>query len=560
MTKEVISDKDQIKSIVSKTLDKMATIVQATYGPGGRPVLIEREERAPTISKDGLTVARALGESSATANIIVDTAKEICINTAREAGDGTTTAIILANAIVKAGNEYLETQQYKNPQRLIRELHEAYDKVIVPYLKDNAIYLEDEEDLINVARLSANDDHEIASAAVSAVMSAGDDGKVLISEGQSRETTVDNVEGYVIVSGLKDLGQIGPAFINDKASQKVVMENGRVLLYDGKLMDKQIPAHIQNALTDVSGSSDGRPLVVLAHDFADNILDMFAKHTKGGQTILPVKIPRTGLPNGATIFLQDMAAYTDATIFDVTNIASIHEEDFGEFAEASSTMYETFIISDYESEQVEERVAELKAILDSVYGEQDKHHLRAHIAKLTGGVSTIVVGGTSDLEIREKRDRVEDAVEAVRSAIAEGIVPGGCSMHIFFAKMLKSHQDYKPSWEILINALLYPITVLLDNAGADEDVSIKLYDKISLSTPLPKTVYDVAKYNFVSTDDSNIIEPAKVCRISLGNALSVAALLMTAGGIIVAPKNEDMEMQMKMADRAFASMMEQAND
>ena len=553
--KQIVSDQDKLTEVVSQTINTMAQIVGRTLGPGGRSVVIEREGLAPLITKDGVTVAKALGLDVAEANIIVDAAKEICVNTAKEAGDGTTTAIVLANALVKEGQKYLKGNKKCNPQQLIRSLNRAYNDVIVPYIESIAVETDTEEDLLAVATISANGDKEIADAAVEAVIAAGDDGTVLINEGQGGKTRVETVDGYIITSGLKELGQIGPAFINDKAGQQVKMDNGRVLLYDGSLNDLKVPTCIQNALADERGMSDGNPIIVLAHDFSDVVKDVFAKHTKGGQTILPVKTPRSGLPNGASIFLNDMAAYCGGIVYDPSNIEQLDEGDMGSFTEATVNTYESFIQAEGEPEAMEDRIQELKAIHDAAFGELDKHHLRAHIAKLTGGVSTIVVGGSSDLEIREKKGRVEDAVEAVRSAVAEGIVPGGGFSHLGIIEQLVEYGNSNDviGWQILVNALHAPLKLLLTNAGEDYDSIVK-----ELQSNSPNDIFDAENRKFVTLADNNVIEPAKVVRVSIGNAISVAALLMTLGGIVVVPRDTNLEQQMEMANLAFKNMMDGA--
>jgi chaperonin GroEL len=558
--KSSIADQKELNDIVSRTLSHMAEIVGRTLGPGGRPVIIEREDLAPLATKDGVTVAKALGAAISEENIIIDAAKEICINTAKEAGDGTTTAIVLADALVKNGQKFLTANPKCNPQQVIRELQNAYNKVICPLLADLSIDAKTEEQLLQVATISANGDADIAAAAVEAVMDAGDDGTVLIVEGQDNKTVVETAEGYVITTGLKELGQIGPAFINDNAAQAVNMDSGRILLYNGMLNDLTVPSMIQDALTDEHGQSDGKPIIVLAHGFSDTVLEVFAKHTKGGQTVLPLKTPRSGLPNGGHIFMNDMAAYTGGRVYDPGNISELDEMDMGTFTSATSNMYESFIDGDGEQVDVDNRIVELKAIMESALGELDKHHLRAHIAKLTGGVSTVVVGGSSDLEIREKKGRVEDAVEAVRSAIAEGVVPGGCSMQVLIEGRLSVHPDKTPAWQILIDSLSAPFNLLLSNCGEDIDSVRVAYSPIAAKAiqarSLPDQVFDANSHTLVDPIQAGIIEPAKVCRVSIGNALSVAGLLTTLGGIVVVPRDVTMEQQKELADHAFKSMMD----
>ena len=562
--KQILANKKDISSLVIKTIDDMSAIVGATLGPGGNPVLIERDGMPPLVTKDGVTVAKNIGVADAAANTIVESAKEICINTAKEAGDGTTTAIVLAGALVREGQKFLATRAKYNPQRIVNELNHAYNSVIVPYLREISVNVNSEDQLRFVATISANGDKEIADVVVKAVVNAGDDGTVLINESQGGKTYVEPSEGYIVTTGLKDHGQIGPVFINDKANQQVKMDKGYVVLFDGSLNDLKVPGLIQEAVADEGGYSDGTPIIIFAHGFADSVLDKFAKTTKGGLTIVPIKTPRSGLPNGASMFLDDMAAYTGATVFNPGNVEDLDEDGLGGFDSARINLYESFIVASNNSEAIDARVGELKAIMDAAGSELDKSFLRAAIAKLTGGVSTIHIGGVSDLEIREKKGRVEDAVEAVRSAISEGVVTGGCSTHLILSKLIRSHPNKTEAWDILANALEGPFKLLLKNCGEDFDEIFSEMDGFItdayVNKTLPKQVFDANLHKMTNPIDSGIIEPTKVIRVSIGNAISVASLLTTLGGVIVVPRQADMEAQMELADAAFKNMMGTINE
>jgi chaperonin GroEL len=555
--KYIVADQEQINNIVSKALGDMSKIVSTTLGPGGRPVLIERDGLSPLVTKDGVTVAKSVGVKNAEANIVVEAAREICINTAKDAGDGTTTAIILANALLREGQSFMKDRPKYNPQRIVNELQDAYNKVVIPYLKDNAVKVTKEEDLRSVAKISANGDELIANSVVKAIMAAGEDGTVLIEENQGAAFKVETIEGFIVTTGLKELGSIGPIFINDKANQQVKMDAGLVFLYDGSMNDLQVPAHIQTAIEEAQ--MVGKPLVVFAHQFSDVVLDRFAKTAKGGMTVVPVKTPQSGLPNGRSLFLHDMAAYTGATVYDPGILDQVDIDGFGDFDSAKVNTYESFIgcnnLTAEDSDRIAARVKELKSISESAFSEMDRAFIRAAIAKLTGGVSTIFVGGTSDLEIREKKGRVEDAVEAVRSAISEGIVPGGCGVQLVLANLLEQHPEAKPSWSIMSKALRKPIEILLSNCGEDIDEVWPMLQPHLKTKGLPKTIFDANEHKMVDPFAAGIIEPAKVCRVAICNALSVASLLTTLGGLVVVPRSEQLEMQMDIANQAFKDMM-----
>lgn len=556
--KLIISDKAYIKNIVGKTIDDMATIVGATLGPGGRPVLIERDGLSAIITKDGVTVAKSLGVSNAEANVIIESAKEICLNTAKSAGDGTTTAIVLANAITKHGLDFLSNNPKYNPQRMVTELQSLYETVIVPFLKEHAKSAKTTEELVNVAQISANGDRKIAEAVVEAVMAAGDDGTVLIEEAQGSQLKVDTIDGYIITSGLKEHGAIGPIFMNDRAGQQAKMDKGLIFLYDGTMNDLKVPSAIQQVIegTDLYG----QPILVIAHGFADVVLDRFAKTTKGGYTVVPVKTPLSGIANSRSMFLHDMSAYSGAKVFDPGNIDDfineIDEDGFGKFETARINLYESFISCHSGVEAIESRVAELKAIAESSPSDFDKMHIRAAIGKLTGGISTIWVGGGSELETREKKARVEDAVEAVRSAIAEGVIPGGCGVHLVLADMITKHPKSKDSWTIMSKALRAPFELLLTNCGEDVgSVWSALQEYIVDKKAPPTHIFDASEHKIVDPIEAGIIEPAKVCRVAVGNALSVASLLITLGGIVVVPRNSELESQLEMSKSTFKEMM-----
>jgi chaperonin GroEL len=557
--KSVTANRAKIREIVQKTMKEMGDVVGATLGPGGRLVALERDGLSPLITKDGVTVAKELGDANAEANVIIESAKEICLRTAKQAGDGTTTAIVLASALTTHGLDFLEANPKYNPQRMVNELNDLYANVICPFLKQHAKPARERHELINVAKISANGDSTIANAAVEAVIAAGEDGQVLIEEADDVGIRVETIDGCIVTSGLKDVGSIGLAFINDRSTQQAKMDNGIVFLYDGTMNDLKVPAAIQGA---VEGTElYGKPIVVFAHGFSDVVLDKFAKSTKGGYMVVPVKTPLGGVANSRSMFLYDMAAYTGASVVDPGNLDHYITEDnldeaLGNFETAKVNMYETFLTSTVDSAQIEERIAELKSIMQVAPSDRERMFAKAAISKLTGGVSTIWVGGGSELEAREKKARVEDAVEAVRSAIAEGIIPGGCGVHLVLSDLIARHPNHVQSWDIMVKALRAPFELLLSNCGEDfTDIWNLLQSHVIDKQEPPKFIFDANAHRIVDPEAAGIIEPAKVCRVSLGNALSVASLLITLGGIVVVPRDAGLETQLALSKQAFSDMM-----
>lgn len=562
--KSINADRTKIRKVVSETIEDMAAIVGATLGPGGRPVIIERDGLAPLVTKDGVTVAKALGVPNAEANIIVESAKEICLRTAKQAGDGTTTAIVLASSLTKHGLDFLDANPKYNPQRMVNELNDLYETVVTPFLKKCAKPVKERHELVNVATISANGDATIAAAAVDAVIAAGEDGQVLIEEADSPTIRVETIDGCIVTSGLKDVGSIGLAFVNDRAGTQAKMDNGVVFLYDGTMNDLKAPAAIQQAVEMTP--MYGKPILVFAHSFSDTVLTKFAQTTKGGYTVIPVKTPLGGVANSRSMFLHDMAAYTGGTVVDVGTLDHYLADDsldeaFGEFENAKVNLYETYLSCAVNDEKIKERIAELKAIMEVAPSDREKMFAKAAISKLTGGVSTIWVGGGSELEAREKKARVEDAVEAVRSAIAEGIIPGGCGVHLVLADMIALDRNKKPSWTIMEKALRAPWEMLLANCGEDHNEIWKHLQPGVTGVALGNTkidlleIFDANRHTIANPYAVGIIEPAKVCRVSVGNALSVASLLITLGGIVVVPRDFNLETQLALSTKAFRDMM-----
>jgi chaperonin GroEL len=445
---------------------------------------------------------------------------------------------------------------------MVNELNDLYNRVIIPFLKDNAKPVKENNELINVATISANGDSVIAEAAVKAVVAAGEDGQVLIEEADQADIRVETIDGCVVTTGLKDLGALGLAFINDRGGQQARMDNGLIFLYDGTMNDLKVPAAIQQA---VEGTNlYGKPIIVMAHGFSDVVMDKFAKTVKGGYMVVPVKTPLGGIANSRSMLLQDLAAYTGGIVHDpgtmdawITDEEREDHEGFGFFQDAKITLYETFITSEVDSDRIEARINELKAIAQVAPNDREKMFVKAAISKLTGGVSTIWVGGGSELEAREKKARVEDAVEAVRSAIAEGIIPGGCGVHLVLSDMLAKHPDRQLSWDIMVKALRAPFEMLLSNCGEDfGDVWNALESYVTNRTTPPEFIFDANAHIIVDAAKAGIIEPARVCRASLGNALSVASLLITLGGIVVTPRDFNLENQLALSRDAFKGMMD----
>jgi chaperonin GroEL len=543
-TKEMYDNDQDIERIVTETITRATKIVASSCGPGGKVTLLERAEQAPIASKDGITILKHLGFSSASHNSVLDMLKETSANCAAVAGDGTTSALILAEAIYRYGKIFVNNNPKYNPQRFMRELKSCYENEIVSFLTQISVPVKTKDDMRNVALISSNGDIEIADAVVESIIAAGEDGHVLIQEDQNANFRVETIDGYVVTSGLKDMSAIGSAFINDRAGQQVKMDAGLTVMFDGSLNDLVLLGRIQDAM-ETNPELFGKPIIIFAYQFSDPVIEKCLKTSRSGVTVLPVKVPRSGLPNSGQIFLQDMAAYTDGSVLDPMSAPTFEAQHFGTFTTAKANTYETFIQAEGDTEKIDARVEELKAIMESSKSEHDKSHLRAHIGKLTGGISTIYVGGLTDSEIRERKDRVQDAVEAVRSAIAEGIVCGGGVTHKMLVDFLTTNPNRKPSWIVMEQALAMPFFYIMSNCG-EGDLINEVWPQLS-----NQTVFDADTHTMVNPWEQGIIEGSRVHKSSIGNALSIASLLVTLGGIVVAPRDSNMEAQIEMSRMAF---------
>lgn len=549
-----------IRSRVYAGINKLASLVAATLGPGGRTVLIERPDQPPLATKDGVTVARHFSASGDIERIVADSAKEVCERTVRSAGDGTTTAIVLANALTKAGVEWLEAHPQYSPQRLCRELNDIYQAKIKPEILRlsrpiKSLSLEEAKEAArHVALISANHDEEIAKAVAEAVEYVGEDGMIVAEEGAGAETRVEHQDGFSFNSGLSDLG--GPAaasFINRQDYGDCVVDGAYVCLYDGDINDPGTIAPLLQRVASELGD-DGRPvrhpIVVFAHHFSDGVLKMFSQNFRRGVlTVVPVKTPRNGQANGRSQFLFDLRAYVGGTVFDPQgrSVVEAHISQLG-FAEKVKLMRsDGLILGEPIQEDVEQRIADLKKQMEGA-SEFDCDLLRYRIGRLTGGVAQVFAGGATALESRERHARVVDAISAVRSAMDSGVVPGGgCTLawisHLF--------ADTTGPEQIYWKSLGVPFTQILENAGVtNKNVPFgQIGDGFM--------VYDALKQKSVEWWSAGILDPAKVTITALENALSVSKQLMTLGGIICQEQTEGAE-QVKAIQAGLQKAIEEA--
>lgn len=557
---------------VLKTLSDLDEIVGVTLGPGGNPVLIERPGSSPLMTKDGVTVAESISFHDAEAYVIAETAKEVCQRTNNQAGDGTTTAIVLAYAIVKKGIEYLENTPSKSPQQLCRELDVIANEIAIR-LKNKSKAIEP-TDLKKVALVSSNFDDEIASAVIQAIKMAGEDGTVITEESSGRGTTVEEQDGYTLQKGLSSFREIQEIYINDLNTQECVYDRPYILLYNGDLREvPEIGAYLGECLMfmqeEEKNKIEGggmRPIIVVAHKFSNQVLRFLAQNAKVGvASLCPLETFASPQPNSKHYLLQDLAAWTDATIIDpIENTfqkirkEGRHLEILGQVEKSRIGRYRSVLLGFPAEQRIKDWSKTLKSQMKTVESDYDREFVKERIGRLTGGIATIRVGGDSDLEVREKVHRIDDAINATRSAIEMGIVAGGGSSYLMIShelsKLLEEGKLGLPdSARILCWALAVPFSRIMTNAGHSEKDIETIITTVLESQG--KMAYDSLSHKLVDPFKAGIIDPLKVSISAFINAVSIAKMLMTIGGAVTLPRDEMEERQAEAQAQAFNNQM-----
>lgn len=572
--KQVITKGPALSRLVLKTMKTISEIVGDTLGPGGRPVMIERFEHAipPMITKDGVTVFRSLGFTDPVQHCVMETARDTSVRTASEAGDGTTTAAILAEAVVRFADKYLTAHPQMSPQKVVRHMEAQFRDVIQPLVKQEAIKVDLSADglklLRAVAKISANGDEPLADAVMKCFEIVGDDGNVTIAEvtGSKSGYEVEEIKGYSIPMGYEEsCGNFYPKFINDAGAQMCRMENPVYILYHGHLTDINTALTLLCRVGDqfeslVKGEqTDYRhPFVVfVASSFSDQVLATFSAGwgTPGTIRIFPLTIPKSPFANATNEFLNDLAAVTGANVFDPINkpldLGTLDDLGPGTAGFEVSRFRATIVgrpvdvpnddgtPTAYYEDRLIERVDIVTQQLEQAGGEYDRRVLQERLGKLTGGIAKLRVIGASNGELKEKRDRAEDAVCAVRGAMKHGCLPGGGWMLLKAASALESNPVND---EIIKPALMEPVNRLLLNCGLSEHEMRKVMTPIFEGIRDGKhTIYDA--YNQMNGDaiELGVLDSTPAVLEAMRNSISNASLLGTLGGIVVFARDNELE-------------------
>ena len=533
MAKELkfnIEAREQLK----KGVDELANAVKVTLGPKGRNVIIEKKFGAPHITKDGVTVAKEIELADAFQNTGAQLVKSVASKTGDDAGDGTTTATVLAQSIVATGLKNVAAGA--NPMDLKRGIDKAVAKV-VEHIKAQSEQVGDNYDKIEqVATVSANNDQEIGKLIADAMKKVSKDGVITIEEAKSRETTIGVVEGMQF-----DRGYLSPYFVTNTEKMECEMENPLILIYDKKISNLQEFLPILNP-----AAQTGRPILVIAEDVESEALTTLVVNRLRAQLkICAVKAP--GFGDRRKAMLEDIAVLTGGVVISEEKGLKLEQatiEMLGSAEKVTITKDNTTIVGGKGDKQnIQDRVNQIKNEIKNTTSDYDKEKLQERLAKLSGGVAVLYVGAASEVEMEEKKDRVDDALCATRAAIEEGIVPGG---GVAFIRSLESleglegdNADETTGINIVKRAIEEPLRQIVENAGLEGSVVVE-----KVRNQKGDFGYNARKDTYENLRESGIIDPAKVCRVALENAASIAGMFLTTECVICDAKEDKPEMPM----------------
>ena len=525
MAKRIIFDEEARKGLL-RGIDAVADAVKVTLGPKGRNVILEKKFGAPQIINDGVTIAKEIELEDPLENSGAQLLKEVSSKTNDVAGDGTTTASVLAQAIVREGVRNLTAGA--NPMCIKRGMDKAV-AIALDTIKDMSQQVDSQEKLAQVASISAGNNDEIGKLVAEAMAKVGHDGVITVEESKSTGTNLKVVEGMQF-----DKGYISPYFVTDPERMEAVLEDAYVLCVNKKI---NLIADLVPVLEQVA--RDGRSLLIIAEDIEGEALATLVVNTMR-KVLRAVAVKAPGFGDRRKAMLEDIAILTGGQMFTEElgiKLENITVQMLGLAKRVTVTKDDTTIVVGEETKrQIEDRVKLIKRQIEASDSEYDKEKLQERLAKLSGGVAVIEVGAASEVELKERKLRIEDALNATRAAKEEGIVPGGGVAFIRVMQDLEkaintvsyTTDDEKVGFRILLDSLYIPLKQIADNAGVKGEVVVETVKK------LPKTEGDDAMSNrYVDMIKSGIVDPAKVTRSALQNAVSVAGMLLTTEAAVV---------------------------
>ncbi len=528
MAKE-IKFNTEAREELKKGVDVLANAVKVTLGPKGRNVIIDKKFGAPHITKDGVTVAREVELEEPMQNMGAQLVKEVASKTGDDAGDGTTTATVLAQAIVNVGLKNVTAGA--NPMDLKRGIDKAV-AAVVEGIKNMAQPVGDDfKKIEDVARVSANNDETIGQLVAEAMKKVKKEGVITVDEAKGTETTIDIVEGMQF-----DRGFISPYFITDAEKMECVMEHPYILLYDKKISNLKDMLPILE-----STAQSGRGLLIIAEDVDQEALaTLVVNRLRGSLKICAVKAP--GFGDRRKEMLEDIAILTGATVVSEEKgmqLSAATIDILGTAEKVTVNKENTTIVNGAGSkDNIAARVAQIHAQIEQTKSDYDREKLQERLAKLAGGVAVLHIGAPSEVEMKEKKDRVDDALSATRAAIAEGIVPGGGVAYIRCIPALRAlkgaNDDEQTGIEIVLRAIEEPLRQISANAGVEGAVVVQ---KVSEGTG--DFGYNARTDTYENLHAAGVIDPAKVTRVALENAASIAGMFLTTECVIADKKEEN---------------------
>ena len=520
---------DDARTRMMRGVNILANAVRVTLGPKGRNAVLEKSFGAPTVTKDGVSVAKEIELKDKFENMGAQMVKEVASNTSDEAGDGTTTATVLAQAIVREGLKAVAAGA--NPMDIKRGIDKAVE-VVIEDLKKLSKPCKDPKAIAQVGTISANSDESIGKTIADAMEKVGKEGVITVEEGSGLQNELEVVEGMQF-----DRGYLSPYFINNQQNQTAELENPYILLYDKKI------SNVREMLPLLEGiAKAGRPLLVVAEDIEGEALATLVVNTiRGIVKVAGVKAP--GFGDRRKAMLQDIATLTGGNVISDEIGLSLEKATLADMGQAKKVVVEkentTLIDGHGKTADIKSRIAQIKQQIEEATSDYDKEKLQERVAKLSGGVAVIKVGAATEIEMKEKKARVEDALHATRAAVEEGVVAGGGVSLIraqkALDKMTGANDDQATGIRILSRAIEEPIRQIVTNAGEDAAVVLA-----KVREGKGTYGYNAQTGAYGDMLDMGILDPTKVTRLALQNAASVAGLLLTTEVMVAeAPKDEE---------------------
>lgn len=530
-TKEInynIEARDALK----KGVDKLANAVKVTLGPKGRNVIIEKKFGAPSVTKDGVTVAKEIELENPVENMGAQMVKEVASKTADDAGDGTTTATILAQAIITSGLKNVAAGA--NPMDLKRGIDKATEAVVEDLKKQSQKVGDDTKKIEQVATISANNDATVGKLIAQAMAKVGKEGVITVEEAKGTETEVKTVEGMQF-----DRGYLSPYFVTNPEKMEAELDNPFILIYDKKISTMKDLLPILEKVVQT-----GRPLLIISEEVdGEALATLVVNKIRGSLKVAAVKAP--GFGDRRKEMLQDIAVLTGGTLISEERGYKLENADLSYLGQAEKVSIDkdntTIVNGAGKKDDITARVNQIKAQIETTTSDYDKEKLQERLAKLAGGVAVLYVGAASEVEMKEKKDRVDDALHATRAAVEEGIIPGGGTGFIRALKGLEKlkgeNEDEQTGINIIKRAVEEPLRQIITNAGGEGSIIVQ-----KVKEGKGDFGYNARTETYENLFEAGVIDPTKVARVALQNAASIASMLLTTECVISEVKEKEKAM------------------